>query len=410
VGATCPVCDQRIETGASRCATCGFPTVLADLGLGPFPVDGEAEAPPDDGPTHSSRATPAAPTPPTHEAELSALIGKAMVGRMELLQPLGREAPDVTSELCQAALSEASGHDSEALSILRSAQSRLERETRRSLERALARLDERRNTLERSGIVVDLGLQIPTSAGGGDLDRPEELVPRLRGAEEHLGRIESDWKGVQGLLEQIDSLRAEADSLGIGLGDVPERIASIHETLSSSGVTEEGLDAVVLEAARVLMMLHDAVPTALDDELGKHSATLGAYPEHHPGLEDAQRKHARASQHLKDGRLTDALQGVLELRRMIASLQPIPAPPPTPPTPEAPPTPNADDVMLNNLLKKARSLAARVRTLPADSERAIDAAARIREATELLRARQLTEADIALTRLMRSLSYPESPP
>ena len=63
VGAMCPVCDQRIETGLSRCSTCGFPTVLADLGLGPFRVDGEAEAPPDDAPTHPARPTPAAPAP-----------------------------------------------------------------------------------------------------------------------------------------------------------------------------------------------------------------------------------------------------------------------------------------------------------------------------------------------------------
>jgi hypothetical protein len=56
------------------------------------------------------------------------------------------------------------------------------------------------------------------------------------------------------------------------------------------------------------------------------------------------------------------------------------------------------------LLKKARSLAARVRTLPPDSETARDAAVQIREATDLLRARKLTEADLTLTRLMRMLA------
>ncbi len=63
-----------------------------------------------------------------------------------------------------------------------------------------------------------------------------------------------------------------------------------------------------------------------------------------------------------------------------------------------------EDEMLDRLLKKAWSLAARVRTLPPDTEIAHEAAVQIRDATEFLRSRMLKEADLTLTRLMRMLS------
>jgi hypothetical protein len=56
-----------------------------------------------------------------------------------------------------------------------------------------------------------------------------------------------------------------------------------------------------------------------------------------------------------------------------------------------------------NLLKKARELAGRVRTLPAESEISYEAAAEIRRATELLRAKRLEEAELTLSRLMQTL-------
>ncbi len=448
MGESCPVCDQAIPSGVSRCPTCGFPTALMWPELGPLLARGDPGEPANGSavPTPDPASTSA--RPPSPEAELTAIIGRSLAGRMELLQPLARDAPDVTSELCEAALSEAVGHTSEALAILRSAQGRLERESRRTIERVVTRLDERRRTLERSGLRVDVP-ELPTSATGIERENPEVLLPKLLEVDARLGRFESDWKGVQGLLEQIDSLRTEAENLGMALGDIPDRVAAVRQTLSSEGVTEEGLDTIVLEAARVLMDLHEAVPDALGEELQRQNAAFAQFPDGHPGVDSARRAHGRASQHLVEGRLPEAIRGVSEVRSMILALEPppavepqvripappapvpaapptavvpapaavIPPPPPKPPSgapaapPAAPPplTPE-EEAMLSNLTMKARSLAVRVRSLPTDSPQATEAAARIREATDLLRARRLSEADIALTRLMRSLAYRDTSP
>ena len=96
-----------------------------------------------------------------------------------------------------------------------------------------------------------------------------------------------------------------------------------------------------------------------------------------------------------------------ELRRELAELERARATPPAVTAPEpvaaAGPT-ESEDEMLGRLLKKARSLAGRVRTLPPDSESSREAAIQIRDATDFLRVRKLREADETLTRLMRMLA------
>jgi len=155
------------------------------------------------------------------------------------------------------------------------------------------------------------------------------------------------------------------------------------------------------------MLLHEAVPSALNEELERAEKAIDRYPEDHVPSAVAKRLHLEATRHLKKGRLTEAVRSVQELRRELAELEVAAAAAPS----VAPPTPLAietEDEMLDRLLKKAWSLASRIRTLPPDSDIAHDAAVQIREATEFLRSRMLKEADLTLSRLMRILST-ESP-
>ncbi|HLM70941.1 MAG TPA: hypothetical protein VK423_06140, partial [Thermoplasmata archaeon] len=152
------------------------------------------------------------------------------------------------------------------------------------------------------------------------------------------------------------------------------------------------------------MLLHEAIPSALTEELGRIERTIDEYPEDHVPSAVARRLHLEASRHLKRGRLSEAVRSVQDLRRELAELEVAAAASParTEPPPES--VIETDDEMMSRLLKKARTLASRVRTLPPDSDIAHDAAVQIREATDLLRSRQLKEADLTLSRLMRMLT------
>jgi hypothetical protein len=421
---SCPICEQPIASSSEHCGVCGFPTGLAiealrSLSAGETPEPAPVVVPP------GARGEPTPPSAPPPEVELTATIGRSLIAGNERMRALGRDLPNITSDLCEAALSEAAGHVAQALEILRAAQARFEEQTEEALRRRARTIDDRRRALERTGLRIHLPVPLAPADGHGVGD-PGAVLDELAGIDRRLTRIESDWKGIQGLLAQAELLRSDAAELGFPIGSVAEEIAALRDQLASPDLTPELLDGLAEGAAQTLLQLHELVPTSLESELAKASATLGAFPADHPASRPARKLHEEASAHLQKGRLNEAVQSVKDLRRAIRGLEAAPpayrpapvapvslprteaAPPPSapsgPPPPPAASTLPEETVSLEVLLKKARSLAARVRTLPADSEAARGAAAKIREATELLRAQRLEEANRTLTDLMRSLA------
>ena len=398
---SCPICEQPIASTAAHCAVCGFPTGLAIEGLrsldgaGPTEPNGSSE-PKDLTPIRTKPAV----APPSAEEDLAAAISRDLRARMEVIQQLGH-GPDVTSELCEAALSEAEGRTAEALGTLRSAQSRLERETEEVLQQRVVLLKERRETLHKTGVRFSLAPDFERLSAALETGDREDAVAFLVEAERRVTQFESDWKGLQGLLAQIEGLRNEAAELGMPLGEISSELEGIRDRLTEQELTEDSLDTFAQEAAQTLMLLHEAIPSSLEEELARTETALDRVPDDHPGSAVARRLHLEAGRHLKKGRLSEAMQSLRDLRRELEQLEKTPVVVPVPAPAEVP---EDDGAMLDRLLKKARSLAARVRTLPPDSETARDAAIQIREATDLLRARKLSEADLTLTRLMRMLA------
>ncbi len=367
--------------------------------------------------------------------EVNASIARALQDRTELLRSVDPEPPDVTAELCEAALNEASGQVQDAQQVLRTAQGRLERETEELLARRLSGLEVRAKTLEGSGLRLALDDALAAVAESLVAGEPTRSVALLLETERHLDRLEAHWRDLQALFSQIATLRADAGDLGVDLSAVPDRVGPLRAALGGGPVSDPDLDAAAQAASQALLELHQAIPAALEPELDRHAVALGTHPPRHPRAEPARRLHAQAVRHLKEGRLSEAVRSVRELRAALEELAraPPPAPPaaaptvpaasdgpaPAPPSaaagppsrarapsaPEASGTPASPDAeTIAALMKKARSLAGRVRTLPPDSEDAATAARQIHEATELLRARRYEEADEALTRLMRTLA------
>ena len=404
VPASCPICEQPIASTALHCSVCGFPTGLAIEGLR---SSGAGETPPSAASNGPVPAAPKAAPPPrvlTPEEDLNGAISRDLRSKMEMVAELGRGAPDLTNELCQAALSEADGRASEALGILRTAQSRLESETDELLRRRLIEIGERREALERTGARIAIREDVRSAQQALGTGEREEAIRRVIDTERRLAQFESDWRGLQGLLAQVEGLRSEAAELGIPLGEISSEIEAIREKLREPNLTEQTLDALGQDAAQTLMLLHEAVPSALHEELERAEKTIDQYPEDHVPSAVAKRLHLEATRHLKKGRLTEAVRSVQELRKELAELEVAAAASPSAAVAAMKVVAESEDEMLDRLLKKAWSLAARVRTLPPDSDVGRDAAVQIREATEFLRSRMLKEADLTLTRLMRMLS------
>jgi hypothetical protein len=404
----CPVCDQPLPAQAPLCTSCGYPTALALDALralsdgDPTPVNAAVTRPSE--PPKRRRPKVAAPDP---EEEILQKIATDTDHDLAMLQELGGETLDVASDLRQAALAQADGRVVEALDIVRRAAGRALDQGRRLFEERVHEIEVREASLQSSGVgtgvMGDCGKMRSLYESGQRL----EAIALLRATDQLVGRVEGDWKGLQGLLRQIEGLRQSLKEAGEPLDEVEADIRKVREMLAGAGPTVERLDTATQVAARAVMLLHEALPKALQEELARHDATLEKLPAQHEPARKARELHADAVRHLRRGRLNEATQSLRDLRGALTLLkESVPATPPVPAATAraeaAASTPDTTE-FLNRLLAKARGLAARVRTLPPESDIAFEAAAEIRRATELLRARKLEEAESALTRLMQTL-------
>ena len=410
---SCPVCEQPIASTATHCAVCGFPTALAIEGLRSLDP---TSAPDVEGDGHATASFPSpsaartssahAPPPASREGELNGVISRDLLTKMDLLRQVGR-GPDVTRELCQAALIEADGRVAEALDILRTAQGRLDVETDQLLRQRLEVLEQRRQELQAKGVRFAVNADLGRLSDAIESGDREAAVTVLIEVERRFAQFESDWRGLQGLLAEIEGLHRQASELEFPLGEISGELEAIRDRLRDAELSEESLDAVAQEAAQTLMLLHEAIPASLEEELKRTGEALIELPEEYAPAAAARRHHLEAGRHLRKGRLSESIQNIRELRRELAEVERVRGGPPAAPPPgpvAAPASTETEDEMLGRLLKKARSLASQVRSLPPDSESSRDAAAQIREATDLLRMRRLKEADETLTRLMRVLA------
>ena len=360
-------------------------------------------------------ARPATRDPTAEQVEKTA---QELDRTLRLVHRLGGATADITVELHQAALTQADGRTVEALSLLRSALARLHEATNESLGRRLRSLEERQAVLRNEGVAVSFGPETVRIRAEIDAGRSEQAIDRLVEADEQLGRIETDWKGLKGLLRQIDGLRDSAEVVGRPVAEVEEAVQQVKALLTQPDLSTDTLDEGAQIAARALMLLNEALPPAIEQELERHAQVLAAYGPDHAPSRPARTVHAEATRHLRRGKIVEATTRLRELRVAIGELGP--------PEPAADgegesdvdevPADGADDPesserALGRLLTKARGLAARVRSLPSDSELAYEAAGEIRRATEQLRARKLEDADATLSRLMRTLAaeVPQEP-
>ncbi len=410
------MCEQAIPSAAPYCSSCGFPTALALDALRALsegdPVPVTAPLPRPMPPPRRRTARPSTPSP---EEQLSQRIALDTDANLGILTELGGETLDVASDLRQAALAEADGRVVEALDILRRALGRVQEQGQALFERRVKDVEARDAALRNAGIGSSVAAETSQMRLLFREGRRLDAIAILRTADQYVGRIEGDWKGLQGLLKQIEGLRESVRETGGPIPEVEADIQEVRSLLAAPNITIDRLDTASQTAARAVMALHEALPKALEAELARHDGTLAVLPLEREPVRKAKTLHQDAVRHLRRGRLNEATSSIKELRAVLLEMERFPPPALAPPEPEpvheeAPPAPAAPAApivgtaeFLQRLLRNARDLAARVRTLPADSEIAFEAAGEIRLATELLRARKLEEAEATLSRLMRTL-------
>ncbi len=231
--------------------------------------------------------------------------------------------------------------------------------------------------------------------------------------------IESRWQALEGAFGDVAALRELASRFAWPVDSVPQRVESARRGMGHAPISPAEVDRAAEEARHELQELSHAAAGPLSAELARYRGAAGARPSDPVVAHRIAVLVERADTHLASGRTLEAARVLLELRESTprpetetppASSQSGPAPPGAPPGivgVASPPT--ADRASsLESLYAKARDFAVRLPTLPPGSTARRQAAAGIREATELLKQGRLSEADAVLTRLMGLFDAPES--
>jgi hypothetical protein len=453
----CAICEASVPDSAAHCSTCGFPMAISDLAarlIVDLPEPESAVVPRQTEGNGGRRSRPGdhsvAPPARDPQTEVVNRIARDVSHAVSLLQDLGGDGADIANELAQAAFTEAEGRVGEVLVLLRDAQGRVSIRLKEQFDSRLKQLEDRQTAMITSGVSVNLRSEIDrirTDVRGG---RREAALQRIELADRNLSSMESDWRGLQGLLRQIEGLRESARLLELDVAEPDDSLRQVRVILAQPALDVGALDHAAELAAEAVMRLHDSIPLALEEFLDRLSSQVAGWPTAFEGRRRAGDLDREARKLLKSNRLVEATTRATELQQLIVStgtppapvaaeevapppvevpvvvrpvdriparkaeridrpaplprqpVEPPPAPPPPPPVkaPEKPAPsslPRADTVRA--LVAQARELAARIQRLPSDSDLARAAAVEIRNATELLRERNMDEAERTLADL-----------
>ncbi len=410
----CAVCGADAPAGTERCDRCGFPRALAVTvpPAGARPPEAVPTSPPGAG--AEARAGPKAAV---HRSGVTSAAAKELFGRADRLRELGLDTKPVELALRDAALREAWGDTDAAVAEIRRSSERLDAAVAEALGSRLSRLTSRRAKLVDAGVEVAADPALGTVPGlleHGDVSNALEI---LRASETSVDRTASAWTELEEAFGEVAGLRDLALRLGFSVGEVSDRVGPARSGLGSGTVRTAQIAPALREARRELeelsRALSDPAREMLDD-LTRRSESADLDP-----LETNRLRALgdRAAYLLADRHVADALRALIELKEAVA---PFGGRAPEGPQPSAATTSRssgatkpsragpAAEISAESLLAKARSFASKVRALPPDSSAAREAAAQIREATDLLRQGRLAEADATLTRLMRTFGDPEA--
>jgi hypothetical protein len=443
----CAICDRELGSTASYCVACGFPPSLASLAPDAIAMAAELPSiPPADetsaaragaGPNAPAYRGSAAPTPDAGEAadalkEALPRVARDLVARLALLERFGDPAKDAEAEMRQAAIVQADGRLSEALHLLRDTAARVQVRAKELFDRLLYELERRGQTLEDSGVRVSLAFEVARMRTDLEEGKTDEALRALGEVDRRLVRVEQLAGEFRSALAEIESLRDRAAAASLRLLDPAAELERLRRSLAESPPTLDTLEVAARSAVSALRSFSESVSRQVGTSLEALAPQEGRPRGDSDAMRQAELRRAQALRALSRGQVPEAIEGLIAVRAALGEASRAgPSPPRFEPPAQAEPVPDESDALpvpsgrppvqpaptpavgeparefpaerLGDLLLRARELASRVRSLPPDSPLASTAAEQIVRATELLRARNLDEAERALTDLMRTL-------
>ena len=192
--------------------------------------------------------------------------------------------------------------------------------------------------------------------------QPAQAANIVRRGEALLARVSTDWTWVRELLRRADELRLVAQTIGVDLAHLDNRVGNPRRRLMTEPLSSGSLERAAASASLALAVLNDAIPEFCLQDATPSGASIRRARDRGEEVLEATRSFSRLIQALQDQNLSTAAQRLVELRRAVARI------------PKAPAIATVRPSEEEEILLEARNLARRLQRIKGKAQNAQSAA------------------------------------
>ena len=192
--------------------------------------------------------------------------------------------------------------------------------------------------------------------------QPTPAAGIVKRGEALLARVGPDWTWVRELLRRADELRAVAQTIGVDVGHLDNRVGNPRTRLMTEPLSSGSLEKAAASASLALAVLNDAIPKFCLQEAQQLGASIRRAKNRGEEVLEATQAFSRLLQAVQDQNIPTAAQRLIEARRAVVRIPRAPALPPVTPSEE------------EEILIEARNLARRLQRIKGKAQNAQSAA------------------------------------
>ena len=191
---------------------------------------------------------------------------------------------------------------------------------------------------------------------------PAQAAAIVKRGEALLARVGPDWTWVRELLRRADELRAVAETIGVDIAHLDNRVGNPRKRLMTEPLSSGSLEKAAASASLALAVLNDAIPKFCVQEAQQLGVSIRRARNRGEEVAEATSAFSRLLQAIQDQNIPTAAQRLVEARRAVVRIPRAPALPPVTPSEE------------EEILLEARNLARRLQRIKGKARNAQSAA------------------------------------
>lgn len=195
----------------------------------------------------------------------------------------------------------------------------------REMEERVATLTQRGKALESEGLPFPTEPIVGAIRRALDLSDGDQALQVLRRGESLYAKASRDWTWIRELLRRADELRALAQSVGMDVQLLDQRVGNARDQLKAATLSGGSLEKAAASASLALAVLSDAIPKFCVQEAQKLGGSIRSARDRGEDVANATLAFRNLLESIKDDHLPLVTGRLLDARRAVARIPIAPA-------------------------------------------------------------------------------------